>query len=89
MEILTVIAVIYIVIKFIKESCQPKLPPEYHGNMKLEMEDAKKVERGEMSKKQFNKNINSGKYYAPIKKYDEKEYWEDFKKRHPWGKWND
>lgn len=51
--------------KFVKESLEPTLPAEYHGNMKLEAEDAHKVAMGEITRKQFNQNIRNGKYYVP------------------------
>lgn len=46
----------------LKEASQPTLPPGYHNNWKLEREDADKVRFGEMSKAEFNRNINNGKY---------------------------
>lgn len=51
----------------IYHACEKELPAEYHGNWKLEQEDANKVRFGEMSKRQFIKNMNNGKYYAPSK----------------------
>ena len=41
---------------------EPTIPADYHRNWKLESQDADKVRFGEMSKRQFNKNIRNGKY---------------------------
>lgn len=56
--------------KCIKEACETTLQAEYHGNIKLETEDAAKVSMGEMSKREFNRNIKNGKYYASAKPQD-------------------
>lgn len=59
---------LYAVGQFIKEAFEPTLPAEYHGNLTLENADANKVRLGQMSRRQFNRNIKNGKYYAPISK---------------------
>lgn len=46
----------------IYHACEPKLPADYHSNMKLEEQDANKVRFGEMSKREFIRNMNNGKY---------------------------
>lgn len=68
--IMALLGAIGITGKVIKEKCETVLPAEYHGNMRAEAEDARKVMLGEMSKREFNRNINNGKYYAPRPKYD-------------------
>lgn len=50
------------IIVCIKEACEPTLPAEYHRNWKLEEEDANKVRFGEMSRRQFIRNMKNGKY---------------------------
>lgn len=59
---------LYAVGQFIKEAFEPTLPAEYHGNSTLENADANKVRLGQMSRRQFNRNVRNGKYYAPISK---------------------
>ena len=46
----------------IYHASEPKLPADYHRNIKLESQDADKVRFGEMSRREFIKNINNGKY---------------------------
>ena len=46
----------------IYHASEPTIPADYHRNWKLEREDANKVRFGEMSKRQFEKNIRNGKY---------------------------
>ena len=41
---------------------EPTIPADDHKNWKLEQEDAYKVRFGEMSKREFEKNIRNGKY---------------------------
>ena len=41
---------------------EPTLPAKYYRNRKLEQEGANKVWFGEMSRRKFLKNIDSGKY---------------------------
>lgn len=62
MGVLAVIGIIVIVYNLIKESCEPTLPADYHRNWKLEQKDANKVRFGQMSKKEFIRNMNNGKY---------------------------
>ena len=46
----------------IYHAMEKELPADYHRNQKLEQEDANKVRFGEMSRSQFIKNMNNGKY---------------------------
>ena len=62
MTVLAVIGVIILVYQLIKAACEKELPADYHRNWKLEQEDANKVRFGEMSRSQFIKNMNKGKY---------------------------
>ena len=62
MTVLAVIGVIIFVYQLIKSACEKELPADYHRNWKLEQEDANKVRFGEMSRSQFIKNMNNGKY---------------------------
>lgn len=62
MGALAIIGLIYFIFFLIKESCEKELPADYHRNWKLEQEDANKVRFGEMSRSQFIKNMNNGKY---------------------------
>lgn len=41
---------------------EKELPSGYHRNWRLEQEDADKVRFGKMSKREFIKNMNNGKY---------------------------
>ncbi len=50
--------------KTIKEACEPTLPAGYHANWKLEQEDANKVRFGEMTQREFERNMRNGKYRA-------------------------
>ena len=59
---LAVIGAIILVYQLIKSACEKELPADYHRNWKLEQEDANKVRFGEMSRSQFIKNMNNGKY---------------------------
>ena len=56
------IILIVFIILYVKAACEPTLPADYHRNWKLEQEDANKVRFGEMSRREFNKNIKNGKY---------------------------
>lgn len=56
-----IILIVFIAIA-IYHACEPTIPAEYHRNSKLEAEDARKVAMGEMSRRQFLKNIDNGKY---------------------------
>lgn len=62
MGILAVIGIIILVYQLIKAACEKELPADYHNNWKLEQEDANKVRFGEMSKSEFIRNMNNGKY---------------------------
>ena len=62
MTVLAVIGAIILVYQLIKAACEKELPADYHRNQKLEQEDANKVRFGEMSRSQFIKNMNNGKY---------------------------
>ena len=46
----------------IYHACEPTIPAEYHRNWRLEAQDADKVRFGQMSQREFNKNIRNGKY---------------------------
>jgi len=48
--------------KCIKD-CEPVLPAEYHANWELERHDADQVRFGKMSQREFERNMNKGKYY--------------------------
>ena len=51
-----------LIIYGIWKNCEPQIPASYHNNWKLEQEDSWKVSTGEMSQRQFMKNIQNGKY---------------------------
>ena len=53
---------IVLICNLIKEECEKPLPADYHRNWRLEQEDANKVRFGQMSKKEFIRNMNNGKY---------------------------
>ena len=57
-----VIGLIVFIIVCIKEACEPTLPADYHNNWKLEAQDSQLVREGKMTQRQFNKNMNNGKY---------------------------
>ncbi len=56
-----IILIISIVI-CIKHASEPTLPASYHNNWRLEAQDAQKVREGKMTRRQFTKNMNNGKY---------------------------
>ena len=62
MGLLIFICVVYVVIRLIKEACEPTLPANYHNNWRLEEHDAQLVREGKMTKRQFLKNMDNGKY---------------------------
>ena len=62
MGVLVVIGIIILVYQLIKEASEPTLPADYHNNWRLEAEDSQKVREGKMTQKQFEKNMNNGKY---------------------------
>ena len=59
---LFVIGLIVFIILCIKESFEPTLPADYHNNWRLEAHDSQLVREGKMTQKQFNNNMNNGKY---------------------------
>ena len=46
----------------IYHASEKELPAEYHRNWRLESQDADKVRFGEMSRREFIKNMENGKY---------------------------
>ena len=62
MGIFAVIGIIILVYQLIKEASEPTLPADYHNNWRLEAEDSQKVREGKMTQRQFEKNMNNGKY---------------------------
>ena len=46
----------------IYHSSEKELPADYHRNWRLEEEDSQKVREGKMTQRQFEKNMNNGKY---------------------------
>lgn len=46
----------------IYHASEKELPAEYHRNWRLESQDADKVRFGELSRREFIKNIENGKY---------------------------
>lgn len=62
MGVLVVIAIIVLIYNLCKEGFEQELPADYHRNWKLEREDADKVRFGQMSRREFNRNIRNGKY---------------------------
>ena len=46
----------------IKAACEPTLPECYHNNWRLEEHDSQLVREGKMTKRQFLKNMDNGKY---------------------------
>ena len=62
MGALAIIGLIYFIVVLVKESWEKELPANYHRNWKLEQEDANKVRFGEMSRKEFLRNMDNGKY---------------------------
>lgn len=57
-----IVLFIGLIIYGIWKNCEPQIPASYHNNWKLEQEDSRKVSTGEMSQRQFMKNIQNGKY---------------------------
>lgn len=62
MSVLVVIGIIIFIGKCIAAACEKELPADYHRNMDLEAKDANKVRFGEMSRREFIRNMNNGKY---------------------------
>lgn len=46
----------------IYHACEKELPADYHNNWRLEEHDSQLVREGKMTKRQFMKNMNNGKY---------------------------
>ena len=46
----------------IYHSSEKELPAGYHNNWRLEAEDSQLVREGKMTQRQFEKNMNNGKY---------------------------
>ena len=46
----------------IYHACEKELPAGYHNNWRLEEHDSQLVREGKMTKRQFLKNMNNGKY---------------------------
>ena len=59
---LALFGLICLVVGFIKAAFEKELPADYHRNWRLEQEDANKVRFGEMSRSEFIRNMNNGKY---------------------------
>ena len=56
------ICLLIFIILCIKAACEPTLPAGYHNNWRLEEHDAQLVREGKMTKRQFLKNMDNGKY---------------------------
>ena len=52
-----IVLFIGLIIYGIWKNCEPQIPASYHNNWKLEQEDSWKVSTGEISQRQFMKNI--------------------------------
>ena len=46
----------------IYHASEPTIPADYHRNWKAEARDSDKVRCGEMTQKEFERNIRNGKY---------------------------
>ena len=46
----------------IYHACEKELPADYHNNWRLEEHDSQLVREGKMTQRQFEKNMNNGKY---------------------------
>ena len=46
----------------IYHACEKELPAGYHNNWRLEAHDSQLVREGKMTQRQFEKNMNNGKY---------------------------
>ena len=46
----------------IYHACEKELPADYHNNWRLEAHDSQLVREGKMTQRQFEKNMNNGKY---------------------------
>ena len=59
---LFVISLTVVIIHLIMDACEKEIPAEYHRNGRLKAEDSDKVRKGEMTQRQFMKNLENGKY---------------------------
>jgi len=59
--------------KYIKEACELTLSADYHDNWKLETYDSDQVRLGNMTQKEFERNMRNGKYRAVDNGIDKKE----------------
>lgn len=57
-----IICVIVFIGLCIYHASEKELPAEYHRNWRLEAQDVDKVRMGQMSKREFIRNMNNGKY---------------------------
>ena len=46
----------------IYHASEKELPADYHNNWRLEAHDSQLVREGKMTQRQFEKNMNNGKY---------------------------
>ena len=56
------VCLLIFIILCIKAACEPTLPADYHNNWRLEAHDSQLVREGKMTQRQFEKNMNNGKY---------------------------
>ena len=56
------ICLLIFIILCVKAACEPTLPAGYHNNWRLEAHDSQLVREGKMTQRQFEKNMNNGKY---------------------------
>lgn len=59
---LTLLAIAYIIYRIVKEIAEPEIPAEYCNNWCLMGQDRTKVICGQMTKREFNRNLRNGKY---------------------------
>ena len=57
-----IICLLIFIILFSYHTSEKELPAGYHNNWRLEEHDAQLVREGKMTKKQFLKNMDNGKY---------------------------
>ena len=62
MGALALIGIVVFIYNLCKEGFEKTLPSDYHRNWRLEQEDANKVRFGQMSRKEFLRNMDNGKY---------------------------
>jgi len=56
------ICIVVFIVLCLYHAGEKELPAEYHRNWRLEQHDANEVRMGRMSKRQFIKNMENGKY---------------------------